>query len=322
MIQEIYNTLVKKYSIVEQHKGPILPTGSLILNRMLVIGGYPTGRIIEIYGPEGVGKTTMGLHAMVEAQKLKMPLALLDMECCFDERYAKTIGIRGKKNVDYLHLMPTYGEEAIDMLADVLDKGMKLVVVDSVASMVPKAEYEGETGEAFMGLQARMMGQGLRKLTGRISRAGAVVIFINQVRTKIGVFFGSPEVTTGGRALGFYASIRLQLRSGEAMPDKVNPIGRYVRIKVVKNKVGPPLKECQVPLIFGRGIDRAGEIFSELWAVGKITRRSSFYYGPDGEKIGAGVVNSMTTMRESIKVWERIYHEHAKDTSTAVDSKV
>lgn len=313
MIEEIYQKLVDKYSMVEQHKGPVVSTGSVLLDRALSVGGYPAGRIIEIYGPEGVGKTTMGLHAMAEAQAKKLQAAILDMECSFDEKYAKAIGVRGKRNVDYLHLVPTHGEEALDLIADLIDQDVKLILIDSVASMVPKAEYEGETGEAFMGLQARMMGQGMRKLTGRISRAGAIVIFINQVRSKIGVFFGSNEVTTGGRALGFYASIRIQLRNGDAFSDADDPLGRYMKVKIVKNKVGPPLRECQIPIRYGVGVDRAWELFGEFYRLGWIKKQSSFYYHGK-EKIGHGIAKTVEAIRGDLKTWEKLYHEHQKAT--------
>ena len=303
-LQQLYQDFVDKYGM-EEKPGEVLPTGSLLLDRALTVGGYGTGRIVELFGPEGAGKTTLGLHALAQAQKKKWGCALIDMECGFDEKYGKAIGLKGKRNVDYMYLVPSHGEEAIDMIQDLLEKDLRFILVDSVAAMVPKAEYEGETGEAFMGLQARMMGQGLRKLTTRVRDAGAVLLFINQVRSKIGVFFGSNETTTGGRALAFYASQRIQVRGGDAIGKTADSQeGRYMRIKIVKNKLGPPLKTCQIPLMYGLGVDPAFEIFDELQVSGKITKRSSFFYF-QGEKIGAGRLKSVDHIRQNLATFRK-----------------
>ena len=312
-LKEVYEQLISKYSYQEKVDGWILPSGSLLLDDCLVIGGYPSGRIIEIFGPEGVGKTTLGLHALAQGQKFG-DVALIDMECSLDPVYAAHVGLQGLPNEDYLHIIPDCGESAIDVLADLLDRKFKVIVIDSVAGMVPKAEYLGETGEAFMGLQARMMSQGLRKLTGRVSAAGAVVIFLNQVRSKIGVFFGSPDVTTGGRALPFYATQRIQIRSGEQIEGKGSPLGKYAKIKIIKNKMGPPLRECLIPILFGVGVDRAFEIFCILLKMGMIEQKSSFFYY-NKKKIGLGRNNSVDVIRESLETWEKIY-ESSKNTST------
>ena len=314
-MNDLYETLVKKYALVEQHKGGVLPSGSMLLDKALTVGGYPAGRIVEIFGPEGVGKTTLGIHALVSGQQKRLQVALIDMECSFDEHYAKAIGIRGKRQSDYIHVVPSDGESAIDIIADLLDGGIKVIVVDSVASMVPRAEYEGDTGEAFMGLQARMMGQGMRKLTGRVSRAEAYLIFMNQVRSKIGQFWGSSEVTTGGRALKFFASVRIQLRDGQVLAGKTYPIGKMIRVKIVKNKVGPPLKETEIPLLFGHGVDEAYEIFHVLCAAKRIERRSSYFYY-NGEKFGFGAEDAVNKIAADMKTWRERYSEYQKTQST------
>jgi len=307
-VMDLYEKLVSKYGIEEKLEGEVLETGSLLLNRALTIGGYAAGRIVEIFGAEGAGKTTLGLHAMVEAQKKDWIAAIIDMECSFDSEYAKVIGLKGKRNEGYIHLVPNFGEEAVDMLGDLLDDNVRLIVIDSVASMVPKAEFEGETGEAFMGLQARMMGQALRKMTTRIYDAGAIVIFINQVRSKIGVFFGSPETTSGGRALPFYATQRIRLRGGEEIGQGE---GKMIVAKVVKNKLGPPLKECKIPLIYGKGVDQAFEIFSELETIGRITKKSSFFYF-EGDKLGNGRLAAVEAIRTEIKKYKKVLNECSK----------
>lgn len=304
-VKDLYQRYVQKYQLTDKQVSWVLPTGSSLLDRALVSGGYPGGRIIELFGPEGAGKTTLGLHAMAEGQKLGKVVGLIDMECSLDLKYARAIGVKGDPNQDFAHLVPEYGEQAIDLIRDMLGDGVQVIVVDSVTSMVPKAEYEGDAGEAFMGLQARMMGQGLRKLTGRVHAADAVLIFINQVRSKIGVFFGSPEVTTGGRALTFFSSQRIQIKTGDAIEGDKEPLGRYMRIKIVKNKVGPPLRECQVPLLFGQGISRAHELFEALTVAGYITRRSSFYYY-NNRKVGAGVADTIREISKDLPSWEAI----------------
>ncbi len=304
MIEDLYKMFKEKYKIEESQPKSILSTGSILLDRALTTGGYPSGRIIEIFGPESTGKTTLGLHAMSEAQKMKWDVALIDMEAGLDLEYANRVGVQGQPNKDFIYLIPSWGEQAIDQIIDLINGGVKLIVVDSVASMVPKAEYEGETGEAFMGLQARMMGQALRKITTRVEATGAILIFTNQVRSKIGVFFGSSETTTGGRALPFYASMRLQIRTGDQIVKDKEIIGKHIRLKVAKNKLGPPLRECNVPLIFGSGIDTPREILEELILKGVVTKKSSYYYCGDDKWLGAeGVLNAI---KEDIKKWRNL----------------
>lgn len=309
-VEDLYKELVEEFDIGPEPVTEVLPTGSLFLDRALGIGGYPSGRVIEIFGNEGAGKTTIGLHAMAQAKKKKWNPALIDMECSLDEAYAKAIGC-GKRNVDFLHMVPNYGEQAVEMVKTMLDREVRLILVDSVSSMVPKAEMEGETGEAFMGAQARMMGQAMRTLTTRIHDAGAIVIFINQVRSKIGVFFGSPETTSGGRALPFFASQRIRVRSGK----DIGQDGKLMMIRVVKNKVGPPLKECEIPLIYGKGVDAALEMFGELQESGRITKKSSFYYF-DGDKLGNGRLQAAEAIRANMREYRRIINEDQKATST------
>lgn len=288
-IKEIYETYVKKYELIESEPVKfVVSTGSLLLNRSLGIGGYPSGRIIEIYGPEATGKTTFGLHAMAEAQKIGLDVALIDAERAFDLKYANNIGLKGKPNIDFLYLLPDYGEQAIDMALDLTKHGQPfLILIDSVAAMTPKAEIEGETGEAFMGLQARMMGQGMRKLTKAVYNSNSILIFINQVRSKLGVFFGSPETTTGGRALGFYASIRIETRPDDQIKKGNNILGKFTKVKINKNKLAPPFKNTKVPIVFGKGIDVGYELFDILLVEGIIVRKSSNYYYLD-ERIGVG----------------------------------
>jgi recombination protein RecA len=302
-IESLYEKFKDKYEIEEKPPKDVVSTGSVLLDRALTIGGYASGRIIEIYGPEGAGKTTLALHAMAEAQRKGWDAAIIDMEAGLDVEYAKSVGVKGKPNVDYLHLIPSWGEQAIDELIDTIEAGVRLIVVDSVAAMVPKAEYEGDTGEAFMGLQARMMGQALRKITTRVEASGAVLIFINQVRSKIGVFFGSPETTTGGRALPFYSSMRIQVKQGDQIKSKQDIIGKYLRCKIIKNKLGPPLKECQVPIVFGQGIDSARELLEELQVKGILTKRSSYFYY--GEEKWLGVDSLLEDMKKDIKTWRK-----------------
>jgi recombination protein RecA len=306
-ISELYERLQAKYVSPEPAPSWWLGSGSLLLDKALG-GGYPGGRIIEIYGDEGTGKTTLGLHAMVEAQRLKKLVVIIDAERAFDEDYAAVLGLRGRANKDYLKLTPEIGEHAFEMLIDLVseDPPPGLIVVDSVAALVPKAELEGDMGEAFMGLQARLMSQGMRKTTGPISSAGTVVIFINQTRSKIGVFFGSPNTTTGGRALKFYTSQRIELHGGEQMVDsKKEPVGRFIKVKVVKNKVAMPLKTCQLPLVFGRGISRAREIFDLLQVTGKIVKKTSWYFCGE-DKLGLGELNSTATIEADIKKYEKM----------------
>jgi recombination protein RecA len=307
-ITEIYENYLNKYGTEQKEISFVVGTGSYLLNRALIAGGYPSGRIIEIFGPEGAGKTTLGIHALASAQSMGLKVALIDAECALDEEYAKAVGLKGKKNVDFFYGTPDYGEQAFEIMFDLLVSGVSLIVIDSVAALTPKAEIEGEMGEAHMGLQARMMSQGMRKLTKLVHDSNAVVIFMNQIRSKIGVFFGSPETTTGGRALKFYASQRIEVRNGEALKIGNNVYGKFVKIKVVKNKVGPPLRICQIPFVFGRGIDLGREIFDELVLHGKITKKSSYYYYGE-EKLGNGSAKATMIINEDLDRWRDILND-------------
>jgi len=277
----------------------VIPTGSLSLDRATGIGGYPGGRIVELYGPESGGKSTLAMHACVQAERMGLPFAYVDMENALDVGYFKRMGLSGEPNVDWLHVSPETGEDAFTTVDRCIESGMKLVVVDSVAAMTPLAELQGEMGEAFMGLQARMMGQGLRKSVGPAGRAAVTVIFINQVRMKIGVTFGNPEVTTGGGALKFYSSMRLDVRQqGDPIEDSDgNPIGRYSRVKLVKNKVAPPMRVAQVPIIWGRGIAEEYDLFDEAVTGGLISKTSSYFTYRDERVNGKVAAISMVARR-------------------------
>lgn len=262
-----------------------IPTGSLGLDIALGIGGYPKGRVVEIYGPESSGKTTLTLHAIAEAQKAGGSAAFVDAEHALDVEYASKLGVNTE---DLLVSQPDTGEQALE-ITDMLVRsgGLDLIVVDSVAALVPKAEIEGDMGDSHMGLQARLMSQALRKLTGTISRSGTCVIFINQIRMKIGVMFGSPETTTGGNALKFYSSQRLDIRRIGSLKQNDQVIGNRTRVKVVKNKVAPPFKEAEFDIYYGRGVMRDGEILDHAVALGFV-EKSGAWYSYEGTKIGQG----------------------------------
>lgn len=287
-IKKLYEQTVEKIGVVDKDPVPFnVGTGSLLLDRAIG-GGYPAGRIVEIFGPEGSGKTTLGIHGMAEAQKAGYTVGIIDMETALDVEYARSIGLEGDRNVDWLHVSPESGEQAIDTIKLWAQSGVQYILVDSVAAMTPKAEFEGETGEGFMGLQARMMGQGMRKLTNVIHANDVVLVFINQIRQKIGVIYGSPEVTTGGKALGFYASIRLETRSsGDVIKEGNEQVGRYSRIKAVKNKMAPPFRTVQVPIVYGKGIWKASELVDVLLVEGFISKKGSWFYF-QGEQLALG----------------------------------
>lgn len=280
-----------------------IPTGSLSLDIALGLGGIPKGRIIEIYGPESSGKTTVTLHMIAEVQKRGGIAGFIDAEHALDPVYARNIGV----NIDDLYIsQPDNGEQAMEITETMVRSGaMDIVVVDSVAALVPKAEIDGDMGDNHVGLQARLMSQALRKLTAVISKSNCTVIFINQLREKIGVMFGNPETTTGGRALKFYSSVRLDVRRVESLKQGGEVIGNRTRVKVVKNKVAPPFKEAEFDIMFGEGISMIGDILDLAASVDVITK-SGAWYAYKGEKIGQGRENAKLYLKENPAVCEEI----------------
>ena len=278
---------------------PVVPTGSLGLDLALGIGGYARGRIIEIYGPESSGKTTLALHAVAEAQKQGGVAAYVDAEHALDVGYARKLGVRTD---DLLISQPDTGEQALE-IADMLVRsgGIDILVVDSVAALVPRAEIEGEMGDSHMGLQARLMSQALRKLTGSINRSKTLVIFINQIRMKIGVMFGNPETTTGGNALKFYASMRLDIRRIQAIKDGENVIGNRTRVKVVKNKLAPPFKEIEFDILYGEGISKEGDLL-DIAVQHNLIEKSGTWFSYQDERMGQGRDNSIRWLKERPEV--------------------
>lgn len=282
-----------------------ISTGSLSLDLALGINGVPKGRIIEIYGPESSGKTTVALQICAESQKLGGNVAFIDAEHALDPVYAKNLGV----DVDNLIIsQPDTGEQGLEIAEALVRSGaIDVLVVDSVAALVPRAEIEGEMGDSHVGLHARLMSQALRKLTGAIQKTGCVAIFINQLREKVGVMFGNPETTTGGRALKFYASVRLDVRRIETLKNKEGEmIGNKTRVKVMKNKVAPPFKEAEFDIMYGKGIDRTGEIIDEGVKLG-IVDKSGAWFSYNGERLGQGRENSKTYLNENPEVKEEIY---------------
>ena len=273
-----------------------VPTGSLSLDIALGIGGLPKGRIIEVYGPESSGKTTVALHCIAEVQKRGGIAGFIDAEHALDPVYAKNIGV----DIDNLYIsQPDCGEQALEITETMVRSGaVDIIVVDSVAALVPKAEIDGDMGDSHVGLQARLMSQALRKLTGVVSKSNCTVIFINQLREKVGVMFGNPETTTGGRALKFYSSVRLDVRRVESLKQAGEVIGNHVRVKIVKNKVAPPFKEAEFDIMFGQGISKEGDLL-DLAAKVDIINKSGAWYAYEGEKIGQGRENAKTYLREN-----------------------
>lgn len=267
----------------------VIPTGSISLDIALGIGGLPRGRIVEIYGPESSGKTTLALHAIANAQKAGGIAAFIDAEHAFDAEYAKKLGV----DIDALLVsQPDTGEQALEIMDMLIRSGaLDIVVVDSVAALVPRAEIEGEMGDSHMGLQARLMSQALRKITGALHQSKTTAIFINQLREKIGVFFGSPETTTGGKALKFYASIRLDIRRIETLKDGQEAVGNRTRVKVVKNKMAPPFKQAEFDILYGVGISREGSLLDLGVEIG-IVKKSGSWYTYEGDQLGQGKENS------------------------------
>lgn len=281
----------------------VIPSGSLTLDKALGIGGYPKGRIIEIYGPESSGKTTLTLHAIAQAQKQGGKAAFIDAEHAIDPVYAKNLGV----DIDELILsQPDSGEQALEIAEMLVRSGViDLIVIDSVAALVPQVELDGEMGDAAVGLQARLMSKALRKLSGVMNKTNCTVIFINQLREKIGVMYGNPETTTGGRALKFYSSVRVEIRRSEQIKQNGEIIGNKANIKVVKNKVAPPFKTTQVDIIYGRGISRDGEIL-DLAVEGDIVEKSGAWYAYNGEKIGQGRENAKNFLIEHPAIFEEV----------------
>ena len=280
-----------------------IPTGSLSLDIALGLGGIPKGRIIEIYGPESSGKTTVTLHMIAEVQKRGGIAGFIDAEHALDPVYAKNIGV----DVDNLYIsQPDNGEQALEITETMVRSGaIDIVVVDSVAALVPKAEIDGDMGESHVGLQARLMSQALRKLTAVISKSNCTVVFINQLREKVGVMFGSPETTTGGRALKFYSSVRLDVRRIEALKQSGETIGNRTRVKVVKNKIAPPFKEAEFDIIFGEGISMVGDVL-DLAAEVNIVNKSGAWYAYNGNKIGQGRENAKQYLKDHQEVYDEI----------------
>ncbi|MBR5579322.1 MAG: recombinase RecA [Lachnospiraceae bacterium] len=280
-----------------------IPTGSLSLDLALGLGGIPKGRIIEIYGPESSGKTTVTLHMIAEVQRRGGIAGFIDAEHALDPVYAKNIGV----DIDNLYIsQPDCGEQALEITETMVRSGaVDIVVVDSVAALVPKAEIDGDMGDSHVGLQARLMSQALRKLTAVISKSNCTVVFINQLREKVGVMFGSPETTTGGRALKFYASVRLDVRRIESLKQSGEVVGNRTRVKVVKNKIAPPFKEAEFDIMFGEGISKVGDIL-DLAAENNIVNKSGAWYAYEGNKIGQGRENAKNYLKENTVLCEEI----------------
>jgi recombination protein RecA len=278
---------------------PVIPTGSLGLDIALGVGGVPRGRVVEIFGPESGGKTTLALHIVAEAQKQNGIAAFIDAEHALDVSYAKKIGV---STDDLLIAQPDTGEQALEIAETLVRSGaLDILVVDSVAALVPKAELEGEMGDAQMGLQARLMSQALRKLTGSINKSKTTVIFINQLRMKIGVFFGNPETTTGGNALKFYSTMRLDIRKTSTIKQGQDIIGMRTRVKVVKNKMAPPFRETEFDVIFGEGISREGDLV-DLGVDQGIVEKSGAWYSYKGERVGQGRDNAKQFLKDNREI--------------------
>ncbi|MGL4949929.1 MAG: recombinase RecA [Anaeroplasmataceae bacterium] len=284
----------------------VISTGSLSVDLCLGVGGYPKGRIIEIYGPESSGKTTFALHAIANAQKNGGFAAFIDAEHALDPKYAKALGV----DIDNLVLsQPDTGEQALEIAEALIKSGsVDLIVIDSVAALVPEAELNGDMGSSHVGLHARLMSQAMRKLSGIISKTNCVAIFINQIREKIGVMFGNPETTTGGRALKFYSSVRLEIRRGEQIKDGTNAIGNKANVKVVKNKVAPPFKTCEVEIIYGEGISKISEVI-DLCTKREIINKSGSWYSYNDEKIGQGKDKVKEYLLSNPNLYDEIYEK-------------
>lgn len=285
---------------------PIVSTGSLALDLALGVGGLPRGRVVEIFGPEASGKTTLALHAVAEAQKAGGTAVFIDAEHALDVQYARRLGV----DVDKLLIsQPDTGEQALDIAEELVrSSAVDVIVIDSVAALVPKAEIEGEMGDAHMGLQARLMSQALRKMTGTISKSNTIVIFVNQIRMKIGVMFGNPETTTGGNALKFYSSVRLDIRRIASIKQGQDVIGSRTKVRVVKNKVAPPFREVEFDLIYGEGISREGDAL-DLAVEKNIVEKSGTWYTYKDKRIGQGRENAKVFLKENVRMREEIEKE-------------
>lgn len=296
----------------------VVPTGSLSLDLALGLGGMPRGRIIEIYGPESSGKTTVALHVVAEVQKMGGIAGFIDAEHALDPTYAAHIGV----DIDNLYIsQPDNGEQALEITETMVRSGaVDVIIVDSVAALVPKAEIDGEMGDSHVGLHARLMSQALRKLTGIISKSNCVVIFINQLREKVGVMFGNPETTTGGRALKFYASVRLDVRRIETLKVGGEVVGNRTRVKVVKNKVAPPFKEAEFDIMFGKGISKEGDIL-DLAVLHDIINKAGAWYSYNGDKIGQGRENTKLYLANNPEVMEEIEQQVRNKCGIGVDAE-
>ena len=281
----------------------VIPTGALSLDIALGVGGIPRGRVIEIYGPESSGKTTVALHMIAEAQKMGGYAAFIDAEHALDPEYARHLGV----DIDDLLIsQPDNGEQALEIADALVRSGaIDIIVIDSVAALVPRAEIEGEMGDSHVGLQARLMSQALRKLTGLISKSKCATIFINQIREKVGVMFGNPETTTGGRALKFYSSVRMDVRRTETLKQGGEMVGNHVRVKIVKNKIAPPFKEAEFDIMFGKGISREGDILDLATKI-DLVNKSGAWYAYNGEKIGQGRENAKSYLTAHPEIMEEI----------------
>ena len=303
--------------LAEKMNLEVISSGSLAVDLAVGVGGYPRGRVIEIYGPESSGKTTLALHAIASAQKAGGIAAFIDAEHALDPVYARHLGV---DTADLLISQPDNGEQALEITEELVRSGaIDIIVVDSVAALVPKAEIEGEMGDSHVGLQARLMSQALRKLTGIISKSKAIVIFINQLREKVGIMFGNPETTTGGRALKFYASVRMEIRKGEAIKSGTDVIGNRARIKVVKNKVAPPFRNCEVDIMYGTGISKEGTLL-DLGSSMQILEKSGTWYSYKGERLGQGKENVKNYLKEHADVAAEI-EQIIRDTLVAEPEK-
>ncbi len=297
----------------------VIPTGSVALDIALGIGGLPRGRVVEVYGPESSGKTTVALHAVANAQKNGGIAAFIDAEHALDPEYAKKLGV----DTDALIVsQPDTGEQALE-IADMLIRSgaLDIIVVDSVAALVPKAEIEGEMGDSHVGLQARLMSQALRKITGALSASGTTAIFINQLREKIGVFFGSPETTTGGKALKFYASVRLDVRRIETLKEGADPVGNRTRVKVVKNKMAPPFKQAEFDILYGQGISREGGII-DMGVEEGIVRKSGAWYTYEGDQLGQGKEKARQFLKDNPEMAAEIEQKILAKVGIGADAAV